>query len=193
VTAFVTVTQMEAALQRPLVATAAEEALDQACDMVRDVLGAYSPDWVADDVAVLSGTDRATLLLPRLPVVAVSSVTVRDCSGTITTLTVDVDWQLDDDDAILWRLNGRWPWGIRNITATYDHGIQDPADLPPGLRAVTITLASRLYYQHPSIPGVRSESLGASSYTTDDTFAGGLSKLETQTLERIKQHRMPAA
>jgi hypothetical protein len=192
--AFVTVSQMETALQRQLEWAAATEALDEACETVRDFLG-QRLDRVVGDVVVLSGTGRATLLLPQLPVTAVSSVVETGYDGTLTTLPVtDYLLDTDDGDGILWKLGGGcWPAGIKNVTVTYDHGYVDLDAIPASIRGITISLASRLYHQQASRPGMRSEQLGASSYTRDDSYTAGLGAVEQHVLSAHKVRRIPAA
>jgi hypothetical protein len=191
--AFVTVSQMETALQRQLDWPAATEALDEACEMVRDFLG-QRLDRVVGDVVTLSGTGRATLLLPQLPVTAVSSVVETGYDGTLTTLPVtDYLLDTDDGDGILWKLAGCWPAGIKNVAVTYDHGYLDLDAIPASIRGVTITVASRLYHQQAATPGMRSEQLGASSYTRDDSYTSGLGAFEQSILSAHKVRRIPAA
>jgi hypothetical protein len=191
--AFVTVSQMETALQRQLDWPAATEALDEACEMVRDFLG-QRLDRVVGDVVTLSGTGRATLLLPQLPVTAVSSVVETGYDGTLTTLPVtDYLLDTDDGDGILWKPVGCWPAGIKNVAVTYDHGYADLDAIPASIRGVTITVASRLYHQQAATPGMRSEQLGASSYTRDDSYTSGLGALEQSILSAHKVRRIPAA
>jgi hypothetical protein len=200
VAAFVTVSQMEAVLQRQLVWSAATEALDEACETVRDFLGQHL-DFVAGDVVTLSGTGRATLLLPQLPVTAVTAVAETGYDGTTTTLPVtDYLLDIDDGDGIIWRLNGGcWPVGIKNITVTYDHGYPDLDAIPASIRGVTVSVASRIYHQQAATPGVRAEQLGAHSITYDTATVssrnpyGVLSGLEAAVLDRHKVRRIPAA
>jgi hypothetical protein len=192
--AFVTVSQMETALRRQLDWPAATEALDQACETVRDFLG-QQLDRVTGDVVTLSGTGRATLLLPQLPVTGVSSVVETGYDGTPVTLPVTDYWlDTDDGDGILWKLaGGYWPAGIKNVTVTYDHGYADLDAIPASIRGVTITVASRLYHQQAATPGMRSEQLGASSYTRDDSYTTGLGAIEQSILSAHKVRRIPAA
>jgi hypothetical protein len=187
--AFVTVSLLEAALQRQLVGAAASEALDEACETVRDYLG-QRLDFVADDTVVLHGTGRPTLLLPELPVQAVSAVTVTDADGTTTALT-STDWALDGHDGVLWRLDAYgWPAGIANVAVTYDHGY---AAVPASIRGVAISLANRIYRRHASQLGLRSEQLAAYSYVNEPTTATGLDGLEKSVLDIHKVRRIPAA
>jgi hypothetical protein len=181
--AFVLVGQMEAALQRSLIPGAAAESLEEACQIVRDYLE-QRLDVVADETIKLHGTGRPTLLLPELPVTEVSAVLVE---GTALT---PADWSLDGEDGILWRIGDYWPAGIANVTVTYDHGF---ASVPASIRGIVISLANRLYHQHPAVPGLRSEQLAAYSYTRDDTGAAGLNGLERLVLDRHKQRRIPVA
>jgi hypothetical protein len=200
VPAFVTVSQMETALQRQLEWSAATEALDVACETVRDFLG-QRLDAVTGDVVVLSGTGRATLLLPQLPVTGVTSVVETGYDGTLTTLPVtDYLLDTDDGDGILWKLGGGcWPVGIKNVTVTYSHGYPTLDDIPASIRGVTVSVASRVYHQIAATPGVRAEQLGAHSITYDTAVVssrnpyGVLSGLEASVLATHKVRRIPAA
>ena len=193
---FLTVSHLEAALQRQVVGAAASEALDEACQTVRDYLG-QQLDFVDNETITLHGTGRATLLLPELPVRAVDLVSVTDPDGAVTALGA-ADWSLDGVDGILWRSGGIWPAGVHNVAVTYDHGY---ASVPASIRGVTISLTSRIYHQTATLPGVRSEQLGAHSITYEPTSlagagsfrGGGLSGLERLVLDRHKVQRIPAA
>ena len=147
--AFVTVAELEAALQRDLDDAAATEALDQACQAIRDYLG-QRLDWVENEVIRLHGTGRRTILLPELPVNAVDAVSVTD--NEATTALVATDWWVDGRSGVLFRVgtNGtRWPGGVANIQVTYDHGYQV---VPSSIAGVAMSLASRIYHaatRHP--------------------------------------------
>jgi hypothetical protein len=79
----------------------AELALAAACDAVRDRMS-QTLNAVTGDVITLVGTDSRALLLPELPVTAVTSVTVNGVAVT--------DWTLDAYGAgILWR-DARSSW-----------------------------------------------------------------------------------
>jgi len=186
--AFISVSLLEAALQRPLVGAAASEAVDEACQTVRDYLG-QRLDFVTDDAITLHGTGRFTLLLPELPVNAVSAVSVTDADGVVTALT-STDWALDGADGVLWRLDAYWPAGIHNVAITYDHGY---AMVPASIRGVALSLANRIYGRHASKLGIRSEQLAAYSYVNETMSGTGLDGLEQSTLDRYKVRRIPAA
>ena len=157
--AFVTVAEMEAALQRDLDEAAATEALDAACQMIRDYLG-QQLDYVTNEVIRLHGTGRRTILLPELPVNAVDAVTVTD-QGATTVLTV-ADWYVDSRSGTLFR--------VGTSGGPVAHGGRQRARSPtttatPSSRrrvsSVAVSLASRLYHDAAlSHPGMRSEQLG---------------------------------
>ena len=88
--AFVTVAEMEAALQRDLDDAAATEALDAACQMPSATTSANN--WITSPTrsSGCMAPDGGRFLLPELPVNAVDAVSVTD-NGTTTALTA-ADW-----------------------------------------------------------------------------------------------------
>lgn len=111
-------------------------ALESATGAVRDETRQWL-ELVEDDTITVSTRSGTDLLLPELPVVAVTTVTVDG-----TDLVEDTDYELDLGDdgrrGIIRRLGGyAWPG---KVTVTYTHGY---ATIPPGLRAVVLRVAAR--------------------------------------------------
>jgi hypothetical protein len=121
-------------------------ATDAACDICRTV-AEQDFNQVLSDTAILDGTGTDAVLLPRLPVQAVSMVTVNDAEVT--------DFSLNGN-GILFRGSAGvdprpvWPMGRQNIAVTYDHGYAE-VDIPRDVRMVALSVASRIAVQGPAL------------------------------------------
>lgn len=127
-------------------------------------------DYVEDDEVILNGRGTKILLLPELPIVAVTEVLEgyatadqATVNGPLTTSPV-YEW---DEDGVLERIDGgvfrrrrRW------YRITYDHGY--PV-VPDDLKGVVLRVAGRAF---DSPEGVRQETLGRYSYTLAGEQAG---------------------
>lgn len=181
--------QLEASVRRQLDGPAADEALAESSQIVRSYLG-QDLDLVGNEVVLLNGTGKASLILPQVPIVGLDLVRVADDNGTLLALA-PADYYLEPKAGILWRTLGAvWPAGRGNVEATVDHGY---AACPADIRAVVMSVAMRLYHAHAERPGMRTEQLGASSYTRDDSATLGLVGLEKQILDRHRLPGVPAA
>jgi hypothetical protein len=114
---------------------------------------------------------RWNLLLPELPVVAVSAV-LEDGEA----LTVDDDYKLGLYGQ-LWRVGRRWEPGVQIVTVTYDHGY---ATIPDDIVDVCTRAAARTYQaglksaDAEGIPGISSKSLGDFSVSFTGETGGGV-------------------
>lgn len=147
--------------------------LDAACDTIRDYL-CQQIDVVTNDVITLFGTDTRAMLLPELPVTAVTSITL---DGDPVT-----DWTVDDY-GVLWRTDpAYWPRGTQ-YTVTYSHGY---AEVPAILKVVAFQLARA---SSTSTPGVKQESIAGYSVTYADAATGTddglLSALDRRVVKRV--------
>lgn len=125
---------------------------------------------VAGDVATLDADGSWCLLLPQVPVTAVTAVSV---DGT----ALDADAYEWSAKGILRRCDG-WPDGYRKVAVTYDHGYEDtPEDVD---YAVGEWVAVRLTRD----PGVLSVGLGAFSQTFD---RAGVTETWTATVRAYKR------
>lgn len=185
---FISQQDLEDRLGRNLQADAgALFAIDAACDVVRTVTEQTFNQTVGG-TAVLDGSGTDALLLPELPVSAAGTVLV---NGTAVT-----DYVLDSNGVLYRRgpLSGAgtttteeiprvWPSGRQNITVTYDHGYP-VADVPPSVREVALSLASRLIVQgvatEETVGDVRVKYAGAAT----DLTAG-----ERMILRKYRSHR----
>ncbi len=139
-------------------------AIDAACDMVRTLA---EQDFNAQSgTAVLDGTGTDALLMPKLPVTDIDSVTVGGTvsSGTITGGQAVTSWTLRDDGVLL-RTAGaatgdpaysgetlplRWPQGRQNVAVVYSNGY-GTALLPRDVRMVALQMAARIIVQGVSV------------------------------------------
>lgn len=110
---------------------------------------------VAGDVVALDGDGSSVLLLPQVPVTAVTSVVVDDGSTSTTLAAADYQWF---GNGVL-RRSGKWPARPRSVTVTYDHGY-DP--IPDDVQEAVAKRAARGLDERV---GVASAQLGAASYT----------------------------
>lgn len=145
-----TASNVAAVLQRDVADLPADidELLDLASGLVRGFCR-QTISRVADDQVTLDGAGRRVLPLPELPVVSVTSVSVRE-------VVVDPALYWADGHGLLHHLAGRWSGPV---TVTYTHG-HDP--VPADVVAVTAQAVAR---QTVNPDGVRSESVGAYAIT----------------------------
>ncbi len=169
-------------------------AIDAACDMVRTIT---EQDFNAQSgTAVLDGTGSDSLLLRKLPVTSVQSVTIGGTvtSGTITGGTAITSWALRDDGVLL-RTAGaavgdpsvfgetlplKWPKGRQNVQVVYSSGY-GTAVLPRDVRMVALSIAARLIVQGVSV----SEMVGPVSVR----YAGAATDFTNGELRILRKYR----
>ncbi len=163
---------------------AIEFQLEAASADVRDYLG-QTLDVVVDDIVTLHGSGTKALLLPELPVVAVTAVTLND--EAITTYTADLD------NGVLFRVGwgAVWNVGFSNVTVTYDHGY---TEIPFNIRRAVIELAKVGYHSAGRVPGISSEITGPFAIT----YSGTTNDAEVHdkilgTLARRQVRKVPTA
>lgn len=124
-------------------------ALDSACQIVRDHVS-QAVDAVVDDTVVLDSEGTDTLLLPELPVTAVTSV-----AGPLAApLNEGTDYFVDlEAGALRTRRGLHFLPGRALYTVVYSHGW---TTVPSSVRVVALNLAARIYDQQL----VRQESVG---------------------------------
>jgi hypothetical protein len=169
---------------------AALQAVDAACDWVRD-LTHQTLNHVEDDVVLLDGTGTDALLLPETPVEEVSLVVVAGDEDA-----TDWSFALHDSGVLMrmWAPEGSvaptaavWPKGRNNVEVTYTHGYAD-ADFPRSIRKLALKIAAR-FYENPS--GAVFESLGQRSvrYQADPL---DLSTTEKLIIRKHRRKRQPS-
>lgn len=146
-------------------------ALDAATAMIQ-ALTNQTLEQVAGDVLVMDGSGTRVLMLPELPVTAVSAVEV---DGEALSAS-EYQWSAD---GYLRRTGATWPADLRNVEITYTHGY---AQLPALIVSMTAKLAARLY-QVPA--SVRQETIG--SYSTSYVSP----TLQADELALLDRYRRP--
>ena len=183
-TPLATVDQLGAFLQQPLAGDdpSATLYLSIASGMVRDFLQ-RELTAVADDVVVLDPINGC-LLLPELPITAVSLVETFDGSAWSTadpaTYTVSLHTGII---TALPRLDSPWPYGPGTWRVTYSHGF---AAVPDSIVGVVLGVAARAY---TSPAGVDSERIGGYNvkYSME---ADGFTGIEKRALARYVNPRV---
>lgn len=134
--------------------------------------------YVADDVVVLDGNGRESLLLPVWPVTAVASVVL---DGITLVEGTDYDWS---DAGILRRLGClRWPDRLRCLTVIYSHGWVGLDEVPGDIQDVVLERAEAAF----TIPvGVQSKAVGGQSVTFGAQAASGSTEAWTKAVDRYK-------
>lgn len=134
--------------------------------------------FVADDVVVLDGNGRESLLLPVWPVTAVASVVL---DGTTLVEGTDYAWS---DAGILRRLGCLWwPDRLRCLQVTYSHGWNGLDELPGDIQEVVLERAEASF----NIPvGVQSKAVGGQSVTFGAQAATGSTEAWTKAVDRYK-------
>lgn len=188
-TPLATVDQLAAYLQQPLATgdPSATLMLTIASAMVRDELQ-QEITAVAGDVALLDPINGAYVLLPEMPVTAVTTVETYDNTVTPgvwtvqdpTTYTVSMRLGII---AALPGLGVTWPTTPESWRVTYDHGYMV---VPDGLVGVCLGVAARTY----STPaGAESERIGG--YQVKYAMqADGFNPLEKVVLDRYRLGRV---
>lgn len=147
--AFFTVAELQSRLGQNIEAVKAEQLADLASDVVRDEIR-QKIDLVENDTITLYGDGGELLVLPELPVIAVTSVLLAGSA-----MTESVRWGTVGD---LRRLSytgsqnsgervRRWPRGVA-VTVVYTHGY---ATVPNTLKNVALELAAATYSKDDSM------------------------------------------
>jgi hypothetical protein len=134
---------------------------------------------VADDVVVLDGNGRESILLPVWPTRAVAEVLLDDEALTEGS---DYAWS---EAGILRRLGCRlWPARLRCLQATYTHGWENSWDgIPEDIQEVVLERAEAAF----TIPvGVQSKAVGGQSVTFGAQAASGATEAWISAVNRHK-------
>ncbi len=188
-TPLATVDQLAAYLQQPLAAgdPSATLLLDIASGMVRDELQ-QDLDYVAADVQTLDPINGRVVVLPQMPVAAVSLVEYLDATQTPAVwVTADPSLytvSLRTGIVAAQPYTGTpWPVDPGSWRVTYDHGF---VTIPDGLAGVCLGVAARTY---SSPAGVELERIGG--YQVKYAMqADGFSPLEKAVLGRYRLGRI---
>jgi hypothetical protein len=148
---------------------------------------------VPNDDVVLRGTWSQELWLPERPVTAVSSVVIRN--GAIFAsefpLVADKDYRWDRrgllrrvayvTGRLLAPASGYWGGEMAYVEVTYSHGF---AQIPDDIRAVCLSVASRVYVNPQAI---LRESVGSYTVQYGRTAAAQLDDEEKAQLNRYRR------
>ena len=154
-----------------------------ASDMVRDVLQ-LQVDAVPGDVVLLEPIDGVFILLPELPVTAVTRVETFD--GTTWTTADPATYTVSKRLGVITALPNtgvQWPTNPETWRVTYDHGF---AEIPMSIVGAVLGAAAREW----SAPnGIDSERIGGYQvkYSME---AAGFSALEMKALARYVNPRI---
>ncbi|CUW29696.1 MULTISPECIES: hypothetical protein [Streptomyces] len=134
--------------------------------------------YVPEDVVVLDGNGRESLLLPVWPTTAVSSVLL---DGVELAEGTDYSWS---DAGILRRLGGLlWPNRLRCLQVTYSHGWNGLDQVPGDIQEAVLERAEASF----TIPvGVQSKAVGGQSVTFGAQAAAGATEAWTKAVDRYK-------
>lgn len=167
---FATKPELEAFLNRTFESaesTQVTAVLDYATAVIRNYTNqTISQATTTDEVFDPQGRD--VLVLPEVPVTAVTAVKVVAADDTETTLTFGVNedywWR---SNGLLYRVGGNWGTARNSVKVTYTHGY---ATIPDDIKLATLQLASKVM-DNPH--NIRQESVGSYSVT----YAGASDEL----------------
>jgi len=121
-------------------------------------------DAVIDDTAVISGDGTRTLLLPEVPVTAVTALV--DLTGPLEAPVPATTWEWSEHGIIRRIDTGRWARRYRAYRVTYDHGY---GVIPDVVTGVVLRMAARVI-DNPE--GIKQEGTGRWSMTRAGESAG---------------------
>lgn len=178
-------------------------ALDAACQTIRSYVE-QTLNLVRDDMVHFRGFQ--TLILPELPVIQINEVTLDGDVVAADDFYVGFGGILYVRDWRLTHWSSHWD---DIVTVDYDHGyavietdvVQDESGqadverMPSDIRMVALRIATGMYQAASAgvTAGMRSESLGAYSYTRMDGAIGTgiISNLEANILDRYRVKKIP--
>jgi len=178
--AFATVSDFATFLQRDLSAAdtaTADMLLDSATQAIKDEVGQTIE--VVTETVTMYGDGRELLLLPQVPVTAVSAVTV---AGVTWVNNTNYIWErsgilaaLIDTQGLL----GAWTWR-KPVVVTYTHGY---TPIPKSLQSLCLSLAARAMANPFSAVQV---SVGNTSTSYSDAPAMMMTEYEKRMLDRYR-------
>jgi hypothetical protein len=151
----------------------AQIAIDSSCEMIRSYLG-QRLNYLADEEVMMGGSGGMALVLPEMPIVSITSITVDG--------TEETDFVYVKKAGLVYRGDSQtWPRGVANIAVTYSHGYAvqesdvelDPTDdtplpdrMPSDIRRVALALAQRIFVSAGTVLGAKSsETISPDSYS----------------------------
>jgi len=165
---------LQVEISEPDQVASAERAIQEATNAIRE----YCRQWLhpVTDATVTFDvlTPRYNLLLPQLPVVAITSVLENG-----VTLTAPDDYTVTQDGQLLRHGGGRWTRGAGAVVVSYSYGY---ATLPEIIGDIATRAACRVFQaglrtaQTEAVPGVNAQTLGDFSVTFGAESYGGVSE-----------------
>ncbi|MBC7594525.1 MAG: hypothetical protein H7288_11405 [Kineosporiaceae bacterium] len=177
--------QLAAFLQQPLANDDASALLmlSIASDMVRDFLQ-LALDMTTDDVVYVDPIGGTTVVLPELPVIAVSKLETFD--GTVWTTIDPANYTVSRRMGMISanpNTGLHWPFAPESWRVTYTHGY---AAIPNSIVGVVLGAAARAY---SSPAGIDSERIGGYQVKYG-MEADGFSAIERKALARYVNPRI---
>jgi len=123
--------------------TLSEFVLDTAEDVIRDYLE-HEP-LETEFTERYDGNNGEALILTGHPVIEITTVTESNISladDTAVELTEDIDYAVDYEKGILYRIATVWKMGVQNISVEYKYG---QATVPNRAKVVGYQVANRIY------------------------------------------------
>jgi hypothetical protein len=174
-TAFITKPELEAYIGYQADATKATMVIDAACDLIRNSTGQRFE--AGEETILLDGTGTDAIVLPQVPVEAVTEVMNDEEAVT--------DFMLSGAGLLLRKFPQTWSPGRQRVKVKYSFGY---ATVPADLKLLAVTIAARVYQQGI----VMQETVGMTqvTYATDSL---SLTAGEKNILSRYKTIRPDSA
>jgi hypothetical protein len=138
--AFITKGDFEAYLGYEVESDKATLSMDAACGLIR---GATNQDFEAGEGTVkLDGSGTDELILPHVPVEAVTSIASTEAFASEATAVTD--YLVTSSGIVLRKPPAIWPTGRGNVEVTFTYGY---SDVPAEIRMLALTVAARCYVQ----------------------------------------------
>ena len=137
---------VEESLIEALIQAAREQAEAHTCRTLMRTTYTYTLDRFSDEI-----------WLPKPPMSSVTTVAYVDVDGDDQTLTVDVDYTVDDKQLrgrIVPVFGGSWPSTrevINAVTITYVGGYADAATVPAGVKSAMLLMIDHWYNHRASV------------------------------------------
>jgi hypothetical protein len=171
---FITTADLKSFLGYEVESDKATAAVEASCDLIRNSTG---QTFEAGEATVLmDGTGTDAVLLPQVPVKAVSAVKLQ---GEVVT-----DFMISGSGLLLRTSPGVWTEGRQAVEVTYSYGYES---VPPELKMLALTISARVYVQ-----GIVTVAQVGMTNTTFATDALTLTAGEKDIISRHRPKRQDA-